>query len=109
MKGKFAKALMLILPGIFLPGFNIGTGINAADPGNSRNQQVNIHEDQISSVSAQETNQSALKDSSYFNFPDYANPQRVGKLVVENLLSRDYMIRASGLGIHYAELTSSPP
>ena len=35
--------------------------------------------------------------------PDHAGPERVGRLVAEKLLARDYMIRAARDGIHYAE------
>ncbi len=34
------------------------------------------------------SDQSTVKNRSVFNFPPYASPQRVGKLVTENLLSR---------------------
>lgn len=42
-----------------------------------------------------------------FDIPDYAKPELIGKLAVENLLSREYMIRASGIGIHYAEICAA--
>ncbi len=35
-----------------------------------------------------------------FDFPPNADPLRVGKLITENLLSRDYMLRADETGIH---------
>lgn len=92
---------------LLIPGFIYCTGINAVDPSNSRNQQIIIQEDQISSVLAQESDYSTVKHSSFINFPDYATPQLVGKLVTENLLSRDYMISAGVSGIHYAEIITA--
>ena len=53
------------------------------------------------------SDQSTVKNRSVFNFPPYASPQRVGKLVTENLLSRDYMLRADKSGIHYAEICTA--
>ncbi|MFC2116614.1 glycoside hydrolase family 88 protein [Bacteroidota bacterium] len=49
----------------------------------------------------------SAEDTSLFNFPPEANPQLVGKLVSENLLSRDYMMYADDSGIHYAEIITA--
>ena len=42
-----------------------------------------------------------------FQFPAHAAPERVGRLVVEDLLARDTMIRADRKGIHYAEIATA--
>jgi hypothetical protein len=49
----------------------------------------------------------SLKTDPLFAFPDHAKPERIGKLAVENLLEREHMIRASGSGIHYAEICAA--
>ncbi len=48
-----------------------------------------------------------VSDLTFFDFPDHASPQLVGKLLTENLLSRDYMLRADKSGIHYAEIITA--
>ena len=48
-----------------------------------------------------------VSDLTFFDFPDHASPQLVGKLLTENLLSRDYMLTADKSGIHYAEIITA--
>ena len=51
---------------------------------------------------------SFLSDSDpLLNLPPNANPKLVGALVANNLLTRDFMMRADGSGIHYAELCTA--
>jgi rhamnogalacturonyl hydrolase YesR len=48
------------------------------------------------------------KDSDkIFSFPREADPLRVGILLTENLLSREYMLRADDAAIHYAEILTA--
>lgn len=42
-----------------------------------------------------------------FEFPAHARPERVGRLVAEDLLTRDTMMRADKTGMHYAEVATA--
>jgi rhamnogalacturonyl hydrolase YesR len=87
------KPNFIFLIGIFL----FCTGFIPADPDKSDNHHI----------LARKSDRSTVWQTSLLDFPPHAAPELVCELVIDNLFTRDYMMRADGSGIHYAELLTA--